>query len=249
MQPLSSLIDVPAQLALVLSLAAATGAKEPLRAPVAAASAPIAPIVAEPLEGPYHFSESIWLRALKDDLPEDVHGYARCIFRTSGGRYYIPRQGERREILDARRDPTLAARAARAFARSNARTLRARLARAPTADELYIAHLFGPEAAASLIARVRSGPADAAAKHVPELTKSAKDLLGAGGAPLTLAELYAKLTAPLARAQAEADGATLRSPSGMAAVLQSGPPWGALRPNAIAWQTQVSAGASSAPPQ
>jgi hypothetical protein len=239
---MSSLLDVPAQLALVLSLAAATPATEPPHPPPAAA--PLAAIAAEPLEGPYAFGEGIWLRVLKEDLPKDGHGYARSIFRTSGGRYYVPRQDERRQILDARNDDALAARAARAFARANAASLRASLNRAPTAGELYLAHLFGPEAAAELIARVRARPADAAAKHVPELAKSAKDL---GRVSLTLAEFYAGLTASVARAQAS--HTPLSSQSKMADMLQRGPAWGGLRPNAIAWQTEVSADTNGAPSQ
>jgi hypothetical protein len=243
---LSSLLDVPAQLALALSLAAATAANEPLRAPIAGAPASpvsVAAIAVEPAQGPYRFSEGMWLRALKEDLPEDPHGYARSIFRTSGGRYYVPRQAERRQILDARDDGALAARAARAFARSNARALRSSLERAPTAGELLIAHLFGPEAAAGLIARAHSHPGDAAAKHVPELAQRAHELLGARGSTLTLAQLYARLTQPLDRARLDASGAP-RAPT-IVDMLQHGAAWGALRPNAIAWQTEV----STAPPQ
>jgi len=247
-QPLSSLLDVPAQLALILSLAAATGGNEPPRAPAAAPTPLAVTLVAEPLEGPYRFSEGAWLRALKEDLPGDTHGYASRIFCTSGGRYYVPRQNERRQILNARHDEGLAARAARAFAHANARILSARLKRAPTAGELYMAHLFGPEAAASLIARMRSNPGEPAAKYAPELVRSAKDLFGTRGASLTLTELYAKLTVQLMRAEAGAFSPQ-RASSTMAAMLQSGPTWGALRPNAIAWQTQVSHGANSAAPQ
>ena len=249
-QPVTSLLDVPAHLALALSLAAATAASEPARGPIAEAPPPVAAaaFLPEPVAGPYRFSERMWLRALKDDLPRDAHIYAHAIFRTSGGRYYVPRQGERRQILDARNDGALAARAARAFARSNASTLRATLKHAPTAGELYLAHLFGPEAAAALIVRVRSHPADAAAKHVPVLAETAKDLLGDRGS-LTLAQLYAKLTSPLAHAQTAARGAPLASQPTMADILQRGVAWSALRPNGIAWQTQVSAGGVAAPPQ
>jgi len=233
-----------------LSLAAATGGNAPLRTSAAAPTPPptVATLVAEPLEGPYRFGEGSWLRALKEDLPRDAHGYARRIFRTSGGRYYVPRQNERRQILKARYDEVLAARAARAFAQANARILSARLERAPTAGELYLAHLFGPETAASLVARMRSNPNEPAAKYIPELARTAKGFFGTRGASFTLAELYAKLTAQVARAEAEALSPQ-RSSSMMAAMLQSGPTWEALRPHAIAWQTQVSRGTHSAQPQ
>ncbi len=191
----------------------------------------------------------MWLRALKEDLPRDAHDYAQSIFRTSGGRFYVPRQSERLEILDARNDGALAARAARAFARANAHALRLSLRRAPTAGELYIAHLFGPEAAARLIACARSHAADAAAKYVPELAAHAKDLLGTRTASLTLGQLYAQLTQPLDDASGVSGPAPPASEPTIADLLQRGAAWAALRPNAVAWRTEVSASVRSTPLQ
>jgi hypothetical protein len=248
---LSSLLDVPAQLALVLSLAAASTASEPPRVPSAAPLNPPAAVrFAEPLAGPYRFGEGNWLRALKDDLPQNAHGYAQSIFRTSGGRYYVPRETERQQILEARDDSELAARAARAFARSNARSLRASLQRPPTAGELYIAHLFGPEAAASLIARVRARPNERVAKQFPELAAALQDLAGprASGS-LTLAQLYARLTAPFERSPQEAGRSAPDAQPTIADMLQHGAAWGALRAHTIAWQTEVSAGGGAPAPQ
>jgi hypothetical protein len=121
---LSSLLDVPAQLALVLSLAASTAGNEPPTAPVAETAAPAASIAVTPerLEGPLRFGERAWLRALKEAPTEaGADSYAARIFITSGGRFYIPTAVERRRILDARHDAALAARVARTFAESNAR--------------------------------------------------------------------------------------------------------------------------------
>ena len=240
---MSSLLDVPAQLTLALSLAAATAAAEPPRAPAATLPPPAAAaaLVPEPIAGPYRFGESMWLRALKEDLPRDAHGYAQGIFRTSGGRYYVPRQTERRAILAARDDGALAARAARAFARSNARALRASLGRTPTAGDLYVAHLFGPEAAAHLIARARSHPGELATNYAPELAEKAAELFGARKRSLTLVQLYTKLTEPLAHIKARA----IPPEPSIADLLQRGATWGALRPNAVAWPTEISSAVPS----
>jgi hypothetical protein len=183
----------------------------------------------------------MWLRALKEDLPRDAHGYAQGIFRTSGGRYYVPRQTERRAILAARDDGALAARAARAFARSNARALRASLGRTPTAGDLYVAHLFGPEAAAHLIARARSHPGELATNYAPELAEKAAELFGARKRSLTLVQLYTKLTEPLAHIKARA----IPPEPSIADLLQRGATWGALRPNAVAWPTEISSAVPS----
>jgi hypothetical protein len=232
---LNSLLDVPAQLALALSVAAATVASEPARTAVVEPPPHVAEgaLRPEPVAGPYRFGERNWLRALKEDLPRDARGYAQSIFRTSGGRYYVPRATERREILAARNDGGLADRVARAFAYANARTLRALLKRPPTVGELYIAHLFGPEAAAQLIARVRTHPGEPLAKFAPEFADKADSLFGAP--KLTVAQVYTKLTTPFAHVKVPTP-----EPS-IADLLQRGATWGALRPNAVAWQTEVSA--------
>jgi hypothetical protein len=185
----------------VLYLAAVTVAGEPARAPAAVAAAPLAaaaPLVAQPLAGPLRFSEAMWLKALKDGAGgSDTQDYAASIFQTSGGRYYVPVEAERVRILAARESAELAGRIAHAFAQSNARHMAAVLRRAPTAGDLYLAHVFGPEAAAGFIRLVTAKPDADAAKHLPELAQDAPALLSVGRTPLTLAQLYIRLTAAL----------------------------------------------------
>jgi hypothetical protein len=197
----SSLLDVPAQLALVLYLAAATVAGEPATAPIASPPAPAAaaaPLVARPLAGPLRFSETIWLKALKDGAgASETPNYAAAIFQTSGGRYYVPVEAERVRILAARDSAELAGRVAHALAQSNARHLAVALRRVPTPGDLYLAHVFGPEAAAEFIELVTAKPHADAAKHLPELAQDAPALLSIGRTPLTLAQVYIRLTAAL----------------------------------------------------
>ncbi len=130
---MSSLIDVPAQLALLLQLAAATaGSAGPGPQPAVEAAIPASQtaIVLAPLEGPFRFSERIWLRALKEGVPgPDTAEIAGSIFRTSSGRYYVPAAAERSRILRARGDTELAARVARAFAQRNAERMSVALRR------------------------------------------------------------------------------------------------------------------------
>lgn len=203
MQLLSSLLDVPAQLALVLSLAASTATSAPPSAPPAnqlAVSGPRAAVIARPIAGPYRFSEDLWLRALKESLPQQgISQFAEQIFKTSGGRYYVPRASERRTVLKGRYDPKLSQYAAHAFALSNARAMRSVLERAPTPGELYIAHVFGPEGAAKLMMLARSKPDASAAEHLPDLAQSAPGLVYAGRVPRTLAQVYTQLRNALLR--------------------------------------------------
>jgi hypothetical protein len=196
----SSLLDVPAQLALVLYLAAATVAGEPATAPVATAIAPTAsasPLLAQPLSGPLRFSESMWLKALKDGNGGGAREYAEAIFQTSSGRYYVPAEADRRRILAGRENAELAGRIAHDLALSNARHLAGALRRAPTPGDLYLAHVFGAEAAVAFIELTIAEPNADAAKHLPELAQDAPALLSVGRTPLTLAQLYIRLTAGL----------------------------------------------------
>ena len=198
---MSSLLDVPAQLALVLYLAAATVSGERVSAPAvkaASASAVAMPLVAQPLAGPLRFSEAMWLKALKDGAGGgDTREYAAAIFQTSSGRYYVPAEAERVRILAARESAEIAGRIAHAFALSNARHLAVALRRAPTPGDLYLAHVFGAEAAAAFIELTVAKPNADAAKHLPELAQDAPALLSVGRTPLTLAQLYIRLTAGL----------------------------------------------------
>lgn len=197
---MSSLFDVPAQLALVLSLAASTAGHEPPTAPVAETAAPAAAVAMTPetREGPLRFGERPWLRALKE-APGEVGAddYAARIFITSGGRFYIPTAVERRRILDARHDSTLAAAVARTFAESNARRMHAALGRAPTAGDLYIAHALGPEAAIALVTAAAEAPDDVVAKTFPELAGALPELSGARPTSMTVGQFYRRLSGAL----------------------------------------------------
>ena len=97
----------------------------------------------------------------------------------------------------ARENAELAGRIAHAFALSNARHLAVALRRAPTPGDLYLAHVFGAEAAAAFIELTVAKPNADAAKHLPELAQDAPALLSVGRTPLTLAQLYIRLTAGL----------------------------------------------------
>jgi hypothetical protein len=200
---LSSLFDVPAQLALALSLAASAGGNGSARAhPVYEAPAPPTALDIfdlQTVDGPLRFSDALWFRALKESATgTDAEDVAGAIFRTSGGRYYVPASAERRRILQKRMDVGLAARIARAFGEHNAEQMQQDIQRAPTAGELYIAHLFGPEVAASFIKRVESTPDKSAAKEMPELARLAPTLVFERGASLTLEQIYERLTVPFA---------------------------------------------------
>jgi hypothetical protein len=186
---------------LVLSLAASTADTEVNGARMAATSANVTTTTVrstQRLQGPYRFSEDVWLRALKDATGANgLNALSRRIFRTSSGRLYVPVAAERRQILKARFDRAMAGRIAHAFAERNARLMRPAIGRKVSAGDLYIAHLLGPEGAAKLIKLASENPRAIAVKHAPRLARSLPQAFHLHSAPLTLADVYARLTQPL----------------------------------------------------
>jgi hypothetical protein len=193
---LSSLFEVPAQLAMLLSLAASTATTDPTAA-MAEIAAPPADVAAisQPLEGPLRFSDHTWMRALHENGKEaDAHG-AR-VFVTSGGRYYVPPPSDRSRVLATRNDAEFAARITWAAATQNAGRMHAALHRAPTAGDLYIAHVFGATTAISLLDIVGRDPDAAFDKRFPELAGAAALSAEIKG-PITVGQFYRRLSGAL----------------------------------------------------
>ena len=189
---MGSLFDIPAQLALVLSLAAGSAEEAPIPPAIAnavtQASQP-APSYEAP-EGPLLYSEHSWLRALHDN-PHAAKQIGARVFVTSGGRYYLPTPHDRPRILAARNDGVLATPVARAAAEHNAARMRHAFNRAPVAGDLYIAHLFGPETAIDLVRAVGEEPDTPLRSRFPALAKAAAGAPVA--APLTVEQFYLRV--------------------------------------------------------
>jgi hypothetical protein len=194
---LSSLFDVPAQLAMLLSLAVSTAATEPPRSvrEIAAPAAATAPL-AEPLEGSFRFGEHAWLRALHENA-EVAETIGARVFVTSGGRYYLPTPADQPRVMAARADDDFAARIAYSAAVRNAACMRAALHRPPTAGDLYIAHVFGASTAIELIEAVDEAPDATLEQRFPTLQGSAAVLTTEGKEAVTVAQFYRRLSGAL----------------------------------------------------
>ena len=193
---MSSLFDVPAQLALLLSLAVSTAATEPsIRREVAAPAAATAPL-AEPPEGSFRFGEHAWLRALHENA-HVAEAIGARVFVTSGGRYYLPTPADRPRVMAARADDDFAARIAYSAAVRNAAVMRVVLHRAPTAGDLYIAHVFGASTAIELIQAVDEAPDVALEQRFPTLIGSASAMSNESKDAVTVARFYQRLSGAL----------------------------------------------------
>jgi len=107
--------------------------------------------------GLFQFIESTWLDMVRRHGAQ--HGLAQEASMLQQG----ASPDARRQILALRTDPELSARMAAELARENANALQARIGRAPSAGELYAAHVLGSSGAARLIDAAANGAASAAA--------------------------------------------------------------------------------------
>lgn len=189
------LFEVPAELAMLLSLATATVGAGAASGDIYFPQVEPAAIVAEPLEGPMQFGERAWLKALYEN-PQVSPGYSSRVFVTTGGRFYVPTDSDRLRILAARNDDVLAARLAGAAAERNAVRLDATLGRPPCVTDLYVAHLIGPDAAIDFLKTVSATPAAPLASSFPVFAEILARI-EPGAAELSVGETYRRLAAGL----------------------------------------------------
>lgn len=219
---------------MLLTLAATTAGQEPAAA-VSQAGSLHTPVVIEPLEGPLRFTERTWLRALHEN-PQQAEDLAARVFVTSGGRFYVPVASDRRRILEARNDASLAARLARANAERNAVRMRNALDRMPAASDLYIAHVFGPETAVRLVKVVGKAPDMALKKAFPGLSASLPELGRGAAGPITVGQFYRLLSGALReppRLVAIGLKPTVEDPPRRDSIAEQ------LEREDVAWQTEV----------
>lgn len=113
--------------------------------------------------GLFQFIESTWLTMVqRHGADHGLGAYAEAI-ETRNGRPFVADTALRQDILNLRYDPELSARMAGELAQENAAFLESRLGRAPTAGELYAAHVMGPAGAVRLITAAAEGAPNAAA--------------------------------------------------------------------------------------
>lgn len=142
--------------------------------------------------GLFQFIESTWLDMVRKHGAAHGVGALAARIDVSGGRPRVSDAQTRKAILDLRYDPELSARMAGELARENAASLRAQIGRAPSAGEIYAAHVMGPGGAARLIEAAERGAPNAAALF-PREAAANKGLFYSDGAPRSAAQLLKRL--------------------------------------------------------
>ena len=145
--------------------------------------------------GLFQFVDQTWLATLKRHGSR--YGYARyatLIEQGPDGRYRAKDAAAREVVMSLRLDPRAASLMAGEMAADHALYLRARVGRAPTGGELYAAHFLGPDGAARMFALARTRPGAGAATLFPDAARANPTIFRRDGQPLTVAELYGRLT-------------------------------------------------------
>ena len=120
--------------------------------------------------------------------------YANAISRTPSGRYAVADPALRGEIMRLRKDPTANALMGGVVTQLNAVQLAKRIGRAPSEGELYIAHFFGPHAAAKAIKLAGNDPTANAAAVFPAAAAANRPIFyDKQGQARSIAGVYAEL--------------------------------------------------------
>jgi hypothetical protein len=146
--------------------------------------------------GLFQFLDQTWLSTLKQHGAK--YGYARyadLIQQGPSGHYYVQGAEARSTVMDLRLDPHASALMAGELAADHAAYLRGRVGREPTAGELYVAHVLGPQGSAKLIDAVRVSPTASAPALFPDAAGANRGIFYRGGRAATVSEVYANLTA------------------------------------------------------
>lgn len=144
--------------------------------------------------GLYQFTRGTWLATL--DAHGAAHGLgwaADAIQRLPNGSYDVADPDLRRQILDMRNDPGIAATMAAELAADNSSFLSQKLGREATSGDLALSHFLGAEGAARFLTALDANPDASAAPLFPDAAAANHSVFyQASGAPRTLAEIHAR---------------------------------------------------------
>src|SRR5215470_481079 len=123
--------------------------------------------------GLFQFLDQTWLGVMKTaGRAFGFERYADAITQTSSGRYVVEDPGLREEMMKLRKDPAANAVMGGVITQQNAAVLARRIGRQPTEGELYVAHFFGPHAAARVLQLAASEPNSDAVALFPEAARA-----------------------------------------------------------------------------
>ena len=155
--------------------------------------------------GLFQFIEGTWLQMVKEVGNKfGLDKYTPHIFTTRSGKYYVPNQKLRGEILQLRHNPEVSAMMAGEFTKQNSEFIESELGRKPSEGELYVAHFLGAKGASDLISLADSRPNARADRHFPKAARANRSIFYSRGRPKSVAQVYKTLVRDHAKLQATA---------------------------------------------
>lgn len=142
--------------------------------------------------GLYQFVEQTWLSVVRKHGAEYGLGdMAGKIKIGEDGKLVVADRALRKEILDLRRDPEIAAAMAAEHAADNEARLDAKLDREVRPVDLYLAHFLGLQGAVNFLRAMDADPDQAAAALSPRAAAANKSIFyTADGTPRSLKQIY-----------------------------------------------------------
>ncbi len=173
--------------------------------------------------GLFQFLDQTWLGVMKTAGRAFGFGqYADAISQTSSGRYVVEDAALHDEMMKLRKDPAANAMMGGVITQQNAAVLATRIGRKPTEGELYVAHFFGPHAAARVIQLAASEPNSDAVALFPEAARANRSVFyDRQGNARTIAGVRDELVHRYQVAKAQTVPAT--PPTAVAALSPTGP--------------------------
>lgn len=192
---MSSLLEIPVQLALILQLAAADPAA--MRQMSGGGGTVQAATTREIV-----YTDERWLDVLERHGADIGEGpLAARIFRTRSGLVYVPVPAERASLLGRRQDAAIVHSVTRQAAAANADWVSTLTGRQATPAELYLAHIARRSEARALINAEGRDLVRPAAELAPETAAAHRRLFFAGTRALTVAEVQRHVELALQRAE------------------------------------------------
>jgi hypothetical protein len=142
--------------------------------------------------GLYQFVEQTWLSVVrKHGADHGLGDLADKIKIADDGSLKVADRATRKEILDLRRDPTIAAAMAAEHAADNEERLDAKLDRDVQPVDLYLAHFLGLQGAVNFLRAMDADPDQAAAEVSPRAAAANQAVFyNADGTPRSLKQIY-----------------------------------------------------------
>ncbi|HWA50175.1 MAG TPA: transglycosylase SLT domain-containing protein [Dongiaceae bacterium] len=147
--------------------------------------------------GLYQFVEQTWLSVVRKHGAEYGLGdMASKIKIGEDGKLVVADRALRKEILDLRRDPEIAAAMAAEHAADNQTRLDAKLDREVQPVDLYLAHFLGLQGAVNFLRAMEENPDQSAAAISPRAAGANKSIFyAADGSPRSLKQIYDRFEA------------------------------------------------------